>query len=149
MAMMRECSAGTTVPSQYPGSGSRRCRGATQTATIHVEFFPARWIVASAMSLGGCFFMRAIVLIDGQNLYHLARRAWASGHSSPYGWPSYDVGKLVRVLVSRTPGPHPCRDSFLHWSPRSGGWPFAIVLARLLVEQDQVSEEPRGLRLPG
>ena len=25
------------------------------------------------MSLGGCFFMQTLVLIDGQNLYHLAR----------------------------------------------------------------------------
>ena len=89
MAMMRECSAGTTVPSLYPGSGSRRCLGATQTAMIHIEFFPARWIVVSTMSLGGCFFMRTLVLIDGQNLYHLARRAWAYGPSSPHAWPLF------------------------------------------------------------
>ncbi len=38
--------------------------------------------------------MRTIVLIDGQNLYHLARRAWLS----------YDVEKLSRVLVSKTAG---------------------------------------------
>ena len=56
------------------------------------------------MSLGGCFFMRAIVLIDGQNLYHLARRAWASGPQSPYAWPSYDVEKLAGALVAGTPG---------------------------------------------
>ena len=67
------------------------------------DFFPARWIVASATSLGGCFFVRAIVFIDGQNLYHLARRAWASP-SSPYTWPSYDVEKLAHTLVSKTPG---------------------------------------------
>ena len=47
--------------------------------------------------------MRTLVLIDGQNLYHLARRAWASGPDSPYAWPSYDVEKLAHVLVSRTP----------------------------------------------
>ena len=47
--------------------------------------------------------MRTLVLIDGQNLYHLARRAWASGPSSPYAWPSYDVEKRSLVLVSRTP----------------------------------------------
>lgn len=41
------------------------------------KFLPARWIVALTMSLGGCFFMRTIVFIDGQNLYHLARKAWA------------------------------------------------------------------------
>ena len=48
--------------------------------------------------------MRTIVLIDGQNLYHLARRAWASGPSSPYAWPSYDVEKLAGTLAYRTPG---------------------------------------------
>ena len=47
---------------------------------------------------------RAIVFIDGQNLYHLARKAWASGAKSPYGWPSYDVEKLAQALVSRIPG---------------------------------------------
>ena len=60
------------------------------------------------MSPGGCFFvMRTIVLIDGQNLYHLARTAWDPGlsrPSSPYAWPSYDVEKLARALVSRIPG---------------------------------------------
>ena len=101
------------------------------------------------MSLGGCFFMRTIVLIDGQNLYHLARRAWASGPSSPYAWPSYDVEKLASLLVSRDTRARPCRDPFLHGRPRSGCRRFAVVLARLLVEQDQVSEEPGGLRLPG
>ena len=48
--------------------------------------------------------IRTIVFIDGQNLYHLARKAWASGPKSPYGWPSYDVEKLAHVLVSRIPG---------------------------------------------
>ena len=47
--------------------------------------------------------MRSIVLIDGRNLYHLARRAWASGQESPYAWPSYDVEKLALTLASRTP----------------------------------------------
>ena len=69
-----------------------------------IDFIPARWTVVSAISLGGCFFVRTLVLIDGQNLYHLARRAWASGLSSPYAWPSYDVEKLARILVSKTPG---------------------------------------------
>ena len=50
--------------------------------------------------------MRAIVFIDGQNLYHLARRAWASasGPQSPYAWPSYDVEKLASALVAKAPG---------------------------------------------
>ena len=48
--------------------------------------------------------MRTIVLIDGQNLYHLARGAWPYSPSSPYTWPSYDVEKLALTLVCRTPG---------------------------------------------
>ncbi len=48
--------------------------------------------------------MRTLVLIDGQNLYHLALRAWASGPDSPYAWPSYDIEKLSGALVSRTAG---------------------------------------------
>ena len=47
---------------------------------------------------------RTLVLIDGQNLYHLARKAWASGPKSPYARPSYDVKKLAHALVSRIPG---------------------------------------------
>ena len=51
--------------------------------------------------------MRTIVFIDGQNLYHLARRAWdpeLPDPSSPYAWPSYDVEKLAHALVARIPG---------------------------------------------
>jgi uncharacterized LabA/DUF88 family protein len=51
--------------------------------------------------------MRTIVLIDGQNLYHLARTAWGPGlpgHPSPYTWPSYDVEKIARSLASRVSG---------------------------------------------
>lgn len=51
--------------------------------------------------------MRTIVFIDGQNLYHLAKTAWIGttvAVPNPYGWPSYDVGKLARSLVSRVPG---------------------------------------------
>ena len=48
--------------------------------------------------------MRAIVFIDGQNLYHLARRVWATGPSSSYAWPSYDVEKLASALVARKSG---------------------------------------------
>ena len=46
--------------------------------------------------------MRTIVLIDGQNLFHLAKTAW--GPNPPYDWPSYDVGKLAQALVGRLPG---------------------------------------------
>ena len=54
-----------------------------------------------------CFVMRTIVFVDGQNLYHLAKAAWApvsAGSPSHYFWPSYDVIKLANALVSRTPG---------------------------------------------
>ena len=60
-------------------------------------------------SLGGCFLllMDAIVFIDGQNLYHLAKAAWLGDRTdqeSPYAWPSYDVEKLANALVAREPG---------------------------------------------
>lgn len=51
--------------------------------------------------------MRTIIFIDGQNLYHGARRAWVLTTpvpSSPYAWPSYDVEKLANALVARVPG---------------------------------------------
>ena len=41
-------------------------------------------------------------LVDGQNLFHLAKTAW--GPDEPYNWPSYDVGKLAQALVDRVPG---------------------------------------------
>ena len=50
--------------------------------------------------------MRTIVLIDGQNLYHLAKAAWAQGDRdarAPYIWPSYDVVKLANALTNRLP----------------------------------------------
>ena len=46
--------------------------------------------------------MRTIVLVDGQNLFHLAREAW--GPTPPYNYPSYDVGKLAEALVFLRPG---------------------------------------------
>lgn len=51
--------------------------------------------------------MRTVVFVDGQNLYHLARRAWAHcpvDAISPYAWPSYDVEKLAHALVAGSPG---------------------------------------------
>ncbi len=51
--------------------------------------------------------MRTIVFFDGQNLYHLAKYAWAPrrlGESHAYSWPSYDVKKLAQALVDRRPG---------------------------------------------
>lgn len=49
--------------------------------------------------------LRTIVFFDGQNLYHLARRAWAPVPvvgDSPYGYPSYDVEKLSTALAENT-----------------------------------------------
>ena len=46
--------------------------------------------------------MRTLVLIDGQNLFHLAKAAWGPGGN--YDWPSYDVDKLARALVALQPG---------------------------------------------
>ena len=45
--------------------------------------------------------MRTIVLIDGQNLFHLAKEAW--GPAAPYSWPSYDVMKLAQALTNLKP----------------------------------------------
>lgn len=50
--------------------------------------------------------MRTIVLIDGQNLFHLAKMAWGgsdSDSSHPYSYPSYDIQKLAAVLVAGAP----------------------------------------------
>ena len=53
---------------------------------------------------GGCFFMRTIVFIDGQNLYHLAKNAWVSPGKAVYSRPSYDVRKLSQALVDEETG---------------------------------------------
>ena len=57
--------------------------------------------------------MRTIVFIDGQNLYHLAKNAWATGRGgakTPFDWPSYECAIIVSqdkdfqpaVLLSKT-----------------------------------------------
>ena len=51
--------------------------------------------------------MRTIVFFDGQNLFRTAKAVWgfsSSDPSSPYSWPSYDVKRLARRLVSLIPG---------------------------------------------
>ena len=49
--------------------------------------------------------MRTIVSIDGQNLFHLARNAWAqTTGATRYTWPSYDVRKLSEGLTAMVPG---------------------------------------------
>ena len=48
------------------------------------------------------FVLSTIVLVDGQNLFHLAREAWGPG--SPYDWPSYDVARLADALVTLVGG---------------------------------------------
>lgn len=50
--------------------------------------------------------MRTIVFIDGQNLFHLAKKAWASKRDRTtfqYSWPSYDVEKLASALTAMSP----------------------------------------------
>ena len=68
-------------------------------AVVACRYFPGRVF----------FVMRTLVLIDGQNLFHLAKTAWTT-HGvktpAPYGWPSYDVGKLANALTNRLPGRH-------------------------------------------
>jgi len=69
------------------------------------HLLPARWAARFDAVPGRVFHvLRTIVLIDGQNLYHLARIAWAPvppAGSSPYSWPSYDVERLAASLVGR------------------------------------------------
>ena len=49
--------------------------------------------------------MRTVVFIDGQNLYHLARSAWAAATGlSRYTWPSYDAQKISEELTAKVPG---------------------------------------------
>ncbi len=50
--------------------------------------------------------MRTIVFIDGQNLYHLAKKAWASKRDKStlrYSWPSFDVEKIAAALTAISP----------------------------------------------
>ena len=78
--------------------------------TVILEFHPARWTRLSCVP-GRVFILgrlvRTIVFIDGQNLYHLAKNAWAPPVGigpTPYSYPSYDVEKLADALASRLPG---------------------------------------------
>ena len=85
--------------------------------------------------------MRTIVFIDGQNLYHLARAAWASGPSSRYYWPSYDVEKLVRALVSRIPGRTLVETRFYTGVPDQDAGPSEQFWHGFWSNKDQVSEK--------
>lgn len=71
--------------------------------------------------------MRALVLIDGQNLFHLARIAWAptpADPTSPYAWPSYDIEKLADALVTRRPGRTVVEIRFYTGVPDRSSQPF-------------------------
>ncbi len=71
--------------------------------------------------------MRTVVLFDGQNLYHLAREAWApipATPGSPYSWPSYDVAKLATALVARTSGRTLTQIRFYTGVPTPNSNPF-------------------------
>ena len=107
--------------------GAEGLTQARETATVGAEFFPARWIMALAVIPGRVFFMRAIVLIDGQNLYHMARRSRASGPQSPYGWPSYDVEKLASALVASTLGRTLEEIRFYTGVPEAAAGPSRVV----------------------
>ena len=71
--------------------------------------------------------MDTIVFVDGQNLYHLAMKAWLSGMSRPtppYAWPSYDVVKLANALTARDPGRTLTEVRFYTGVPDESSSPF-------------------------
>ena len=68
--------------------------------------------------------METIVFIDGQNLYHRARDAWAPDppvQHTPYSWPSYDVEKLAAWIIRRVPGRVLKQIRFYTGVPNSSG----------------------------
>ncbi len=78
-----------------------------------------------ALTPDGCFFvkiMRTIVFIDGQNLYHLAKTAWAATGLARYTWPSYDAWRISEELVARVPGRTLTEVRFYTGVPEPG-WP--------------------------
>ena len=83
--------------------------------------------MAFAVSPGRVFFcmaLRTIVFIDGQNLYFLAKNPWATGGSSAYTYPSYDVDKVAQTLVSGVPGRTLAQIRFYTGVPNSNVKPF-------------------------
>ncbi len=105
----------------------------------------------SLHSPGGLFILRAIVLIDGQNLYHLARAAWGAGGSiqaSPYNWPSYDVAKLAAALVARTPGRTLEKICFYTAVAKSGRW-HTFWTSKLRRLRNQGIDVTRGAVIQG
>ena len=95
--------------------------------------------------------MRAIVFIDGQNLYHLARAAWGTGggiQASPYNWPSYDVAKLAAELVAQTPGRSLEKVFFYTAVARSGRW-HAFWTSKLRRLRNQGIAVTRGSVIQG
>jgi len=71
--------------------------------------------------------MRALVLIDGQNLFHLARIAWGptpADPTSPYAWPSYDIEKLADALAAHKPGRTVTEIRFYTGVPDRSSQPF-------------------------
>ena len=70
--------------------------------------------------------MNTIVLLDGQNLFYGAKRAWPSPHPalpSPYEWPSYDVEKLAHALTAKTDGRVLSEIRFYTGVPNPNGGP--------------------------
>ena len=102
---LSECRlVGYRHPKQDDCPGAKRQSGQTWEQPLSCKhLLPVGWIRASACFLRRVFFvMRILVQFDGQNLFHLAKNAW--GPSAPYHYPSYDVQKLARALVSMAPG---------------------------------------------
>ena len=69
-------------------------------------------------------FLRTIIFIDGQNLYHLSKNLWNSPGSIKYTYPNYDVEKLAQTLVSRVPGGTLAQIRFYTGMPTASVNPF-------------------------
>ena len=83
--------------------------------------------MAFAVIPGRVFFckaMRTIVFIDGQNLYHLAKKLWATVGYSAYTYPNYDVDKVAQSLVFGIPGRTLTQIRFYTGVPNSRVDPF-------------------------
>ena len=83
---------------------------------------PSAGLWISPLPRAGVFALRTIVLVDGQNLFHLAREAWGPEHA--YGWPSYDIDKLANALVVMVGGQSLQETRFYTGVPQPGISPF-------------------------
>ncbi len=138
---------------------------------------PRPVVAASSYFPGRVFFvMRTLVLIDGQNLYHLEKHAWGPrrpNRSSQHDQPSYDIEKFARSLVTQTPSrkltevrfntgipdpKHGRYQAFWHgfWSnilrylrpPRHHMGPYRQINLRRLLRSNRLSTQKRLSLLP-